>query len=552
MANMDTVSSKRMRHRLTERNIGEEQIPHQAKVVWGNIDRQQGTIAVLIHNLVVNPHTGQAWNGRSIEAGAPLAFAQGLAMAQQEAGDQSLPDDEECLRHATQARQHADIAGAVIEETEKILDDAVEYPPGSRCAGRKAIAGHHADQELARQREQDGDSRHQQRPVERYWIILAALVLAALDIMILWRPLLNLDYSLDSAGSLSKWVLALAFAGAQALFIDLAVHKYCEQERANTELRDAVKDYNRSVQRGLAESDLAAVAQRPRALDDLPAADEKLRAAYRWLFTTAAGVGVIAVFRVAFLSRAGGQSIIEATVFGAFVGLFLGALVLLIGSFACRGNRLGDRLRVGAGVVADIESRIQEGDRQVAEARDAARGELTNAEEARARAEDTREWVLQQYRQGFLYATGWLGLAKPPVDLADLVVPRKLEIADAATNQVHAANNKLEVIDQWLASEHGVTEPLHQPATPGAALALPQAASAVRIIEAPRPGERGRVVPVGCRMDPAPTEPRWLLVVAAAAAIGIALGAAVIAPTPEGGTPTAGYSLTTSNPGTLP
>ena len=550
MATMDKESSERMRHQLTERNIGEEQIPHQAKVVWGNIDRQQGTIAVLIHNLVVNPHTGQAWNGRSIEAGAPLAFAQGLAMAQQEAGDQSLPDDEECLRHATQASQHADIAGAVIEETEKILDDTVEYPPGSRCIGRKAIAGHHADQELARQREQDGDSRHQQRPVERYWIILAALVLAALDVMILWRPLLNLD-SLDSAGSLYKWVLALAFAGAQALSIDLAVHKYCERERANTELRDAVKDYNRSAQGGLAESDLAAVTQRPRALDDLPAADEKLRAAYRWLFTTAAGVGVIAVFRVAFLSRAGGQSIIEATVFGAFVGLFLGALVLLIGSFACRGNRLGDRLRAGAGAVADIESRIQEGDRQVAEARDAARGELTNAEKARARAVDTREWVLQQYRQGFLLATGWLGRAKPPVALADLVVPRKLEIAAAATDQVHAASNKLEVIDRWLAGKHVVAETLADSSTPGAALALPQATSAVRIIEAPRPGEHGRVVPVGCRMDPAPTEPRWLLVVATVAAIGIALGAAVIAPTPEGGTPTAGYSLTTFSPGSL-
>lgn len=530
--------------RLMERNIGKEHIPDQAKVVWGNIDPQLGTIAALIHNLVIHPSTGQPWNGQSVAVAAPPAFAQGLAMAQHEAGELSLPDDEEYLRRASEADQQADLAGATIEDTEKILDDTVEYPAGSRGSGREAIAKHQADRELARQREQDGDSRHRQQEVERHWIILAAVVLAALDVMLLWRPVLNLG-PLDSAGALYKWVLALAFAGVQALSIDLAVHEYRERERANTELRDAVKDYNRTAQRGLVQRDLAAVAQAPQPVEDLPAADEKLRAAYRWLLTTAIGVGVIAVIRVAFLSRSSGQSIIEATVFGAVVGIFLGALVLLLGSFSCRGNRLGERLKAGAAVVADVESRIQEGGRWVREARDAARLELTDAEKARARAADTREWVLGQYWQALLLATGWLGLAKPPVDHTELVAPRGLEVADAAARRVETVSCKLQVIDQWLAGKQIVVEPV-EPSTTGTALALAAgtpAASVGRLVEGPQPGERGGPVPVGYRINPPPTEPRWLLVVAAVAAIGIAFGAAVIAPTPEGGAQTAPQSL---------
>jgi hypothetical protein len=359
----------------------------------------------------------------------------------------------------------------------------VEYPPGSRGSGREAISKHDADRELADERERDGDSRHRQREVERFWIILAAVVLTALDVMLMWRPLLNLG-TLNSAGALYKWVLALAFAGAQAMSIDLAVHKYRERERANTELRDAVKDYNRTARRSQAQRDLAAVAQAPPPVDELPASDEKLRAAYGWLLTTAIGVGIIAIIRVAFLSRSSGQSIIEATVFGAFVGMFLGALVLLLGSFACRGNRLGERL----------------------------------------------QWVLGQYWQALLLATGWLGLAKPPVDHTELVAPRGLEIADAATRQVETVTSKLHVIDQWLAGKQVIAKP----STTGAGFALAAgapSASTGRLVEGPKPGERGGLVPVGYRIDPPPTEPRWLLIVAVIAAIGIAFGAAVIAPT---------------------
>ena len=462
-------------------------------------------------------------------------------MAQQEASDLSSPDDEEYLLRANQADQHADLGGALIEDTNKIIDDTVEYPPGSRGSGREAIAEHRADRVLAGEREIAGDSRHQKAEIERYWIIIVAVVLAALDVMLLWRPLLNLG-GITSAGALYKWVLAFAFAGAQALSIDLAIHGYRERERENRELRDAIKDHNRAARSGLIRRDLTAVTQPPPPVRDLPTVDEQLRTAYHWLLATAIGVGAIGVFRVAFLSRGSGQSIVEATLFGAFVGMVLGALVLLLGVFACRGNRLGDRLRAGAAVVADIENRIQEGARQVGEARDAARIELTAAEAARARAEDTREWVLGQYRQALLLAAGWLGMAKPLLDQTELVAPRKLSIANSATGQVQRVTDKLEMIDQWLTGDGLVasTEPAATPgiaaATPGTALELSPATpvgSTGRLVAAPRPGETGRLVRVGTDVEPPPTEPRWLLAVAAAAAVVLALVAAVIAPTPD-------------------
>ena len=528
--------------RLQDRNIAEEDVPPRARAVWASVNEQVGMIAVLVHNMVVSPVTGQPWNNRTQADIAAPAFAKGLAMAQQEASDLSSPDDEEYLLRANQADQHADLCGTLIEDTNKIVDDTVEYPPGSRGSGREAIAKHRADRALAGEREVVGDSWHQKAEIERYWIIIVAVVLAALDVMLLWRPLLNLGW-ITSAGALYKWVLAFAFAGAQALYIDLAIHGYRERERENRELRDAIKDHNRAARGGLIRRDLTAVTQPPPPVRDLPTVDEQLRTAYRWLLATAIGVGAIGVFRVAFLSRGSGQSIVEATLFGAFVGMVLGALVLLLGVFACRGNRLGDRLRAGAAVVVDIENRVQEGARQVGEARDAARIELTAAEAARARAEDTREWVLGQYWQALLLAAGWLGMAKPLLDQTELVAPRKLSIANSATGQVQKVTDKLKMTDRWLtadglvASIEPAATPDATPATPGTALELHSATTLVgptgRLVAAPRAGESGRLVRVGTEVEPPPTEPRWLLAVAAAAAVVLALVAAVIAPTPD-------------------
>lgn len=520
--------------RLKERNIAEEHIPPRARAIWPSIDPQVGTIAVIVHNMVVNPATGQPWNGQTAQVSAPAAFAQGVAMGQEEAVTLSEPEDAEYLQRVDRADEHANLANAMIEDTDKIPDDSVEFPPGSWVNGREAVATHRADRELAAEREQAGDSRHRQREIERIWVVLAAVVLTALDMMLLWRPLLNLG-EINTAGALYKWVLALAFAGAQAFFIDLAVHKYRERERDATERRDAVRDHNRAARRSLEQGDLAAVAQSSTDIEEIRTADRELQGAYRWLLTTAAIVCVIGVVRVTFLSRGGGQSVAEATLFGAVVGLMLGGVVLLLGSMACRGNRLGERLRAGAAVVADIGDRIQEGEGRVGDARDAARTELAAADRAHIQAENNRAWALGQYRQALLLATSWLALAKPPVDHTELIAPRELAIADAAAQKAHVIADKLRAVDQWLVETHDVAPPVALPVQ-GTSLegtsGTPTAATG-RLVDPVQPGGYGGTVRVGdYRIDPPPSEPRWLILVAAVAAIGIAFGAATMAPAP--------------------
>jgi hypothetical protein len=514
--------------RLRERNLAAEDVPPQARAVWPSLDVQVATIGVLIHNTVVNPATGDPWHGTRVADSAPAAFAQGVAMAQEEAITLSGLEDRQYLDHVNEADEQADLADATCKESDHILDDTVPFPPGTRSTARSAVAQHAADRELAAEREKDGDSRHSKQRIDRTGIAAAATALAAVDIMLLWRPLLNLG-ALDSAQSLYKWTLAVAFALAQALFIDLAVRRYQERERAARERRDAVSDANRAAGRGWAAGHRSAIIRPAPSPTEIDAAHRDLHIAYQWLLLTSAGVGLIGVLRVVFLSRASGQTILEATGFGSFVGLVLGALVLLLGELACRGNALGDRLRAGAETVAAVESQIQEGHRRVEEHRDEARRLLTVATTYMARARDTREWVIGQYWQALLLAARWLGMSAPPVEHSELVIPRELAIAETATARFAVVREKLRVIDEWLTVGSPVTD-----ATPAAAPALPSGRSGMapagRLIDEPRPGETGGLVRIGFSVPESPKEPRWMLAVAVVATVAVAYGAAIVAP----------------------
>ena len=185
-------------------------------------------------------------------------------------------------------------------------------------------------------------------------------------------------------------------------------------------------------------------------------------------------------------------------------------------------------------MITQVENQIQAGQRQVADYRDVARLELTAADAARARAQDTREWVIGQYWQALLLAAGWLGLPTPPVAHSDLIVARELSIADTAAAQTDIVLDKLRTIDHWLTTAPALPETTA--AAPGAALALatshPGAATG-RLVTEPEPGHRGGVVPLRHDIPEPPREPRWLLIVATVAAIAIAYAAAVIAPTAD-------------------
>lgn len=525
----------RMQRRLKERHIAQETIPSQAATLTGQISQQVLAIAVLIHNMVINPFTRQPWTpDQSVEDGARTAFAEGLAMCQEEAVTISLPGDEASLQRANDAECDVDLAGHSIEQTMQILDDNVDYPPGSQCRARQAINEHQADRNLSLERERDGDVRHQQRAIERGWTVIAALVLSGLEVLLLWKPVLGLS-AVAFADDLVKWCLALGFAAAQTLAIDFTVHRFREREREATDRHDAVNDFNRIVRQGPHREDLAAAAQSPPDLDKVREADAALTRAHQLLGLVAGGVGLVAIIRVAFLVREIGRSILEATVFAAFVGLLLGALVYLLGLIACRGNRLGDRLRAGAEVVADIDNRILEGTNRVAHARDSARLNLIAAAEARTWAEETREWVVDQYRQALLLAARLLGLPQPPVALSELVVSRELKVADATSKKIDEANNKLIKVNQWLAAPK--LEPAIEQEHAGKEVALAsenRGPQPVRVIPAPTSGELGQIVPASLTIGPRPTAPRWLLPAAASGCIVVAFVAALIAPTPEG------------------
>jgi hypothetical protein len=235
------------------------------------------------------------------------------------------------------------------------------------------------------------------------------------------------------------------------------------------------------------------------------------------------------VVRVAFLSREAGQSVAEATLFGTFVGGVFFALVVLLGWLACRGNQLGDLLRAGAEVVARLDALVQEGQRRVTTIRLAALRSLSDADGLRSEAKDIRAWVVSQYWQAMLLAVSWLGLDGPAVVHSELVLPRTLSVADAASELVEGVRAKIGRIDEWL------DEPAAAPT--GVMLALPAAGAQTTQRLGPPAGQPPGLVRVGLgyAIPKAPREPRWLLGAVAVGAVVVAFGAAVIAPTPDVG-----------------
>src|SRR5690348_8767574 len=71
----------------------EEAIPRQARSVWAALKLAVAIRAAFIHNLVADPESCLPWRSQRVEAAAPAAFAQGAALAQDEAAEQSRPSE---------------------------------------------------------------------------------------------------------------------------------------------------------------------------------------------------------------------------------------------------------------------------------------------------------------------------------------------------------------------------------------------------------------------------------------------------------------------------
>ncbi|MGH3813392.1 MAG: hypothetical protein ACRDUV_13220 [Pseudonocardiaceae bacterium] len=509
---------------LRGRNFAKEQLPAQLLAARGSTDPQVFEIAAEIYLAVIDPRSTTPWHGASVDSLASTAFAGAIARCQQEAVELSAAEEARSQLRVRDADKAVDAAEDMIHEANRISDDPVEDASGTQCPAREALAAHQADRALAAERESIGDTAHLKKPLLNAWIIIGAIVFAFLDMLLLWRPLLGLG-PLDTSGMLLKWVVAGCFIAAQALFIAMTLRYYRDRERESRDRRDAVQDHDRAAHRAVDQGDPSAPARQAPDINAITQADRKLITAQDWLVTAATVLGVIGAVRVALLARGNGQSVVEATLFGAIIGLILGGLVLLLGWVSCRGNRLGDRIRAGAEVVAGIHAREEQQHREVEAAREAARQALHDTDQARNDAAETREWVVNTYWQALLLASRWIAQPAPPAE--QLVVRRSLPTADDVTRRADAVTSRLTEVDSWLAGQPTTT------AQPSAAVAESVPAGhpgRLRPVAPPDPGQPGDVIGFDSNLPGAPQPPRWLILIGAGIAILAAFAAAVVAP----------------------
>ncbi|GAA3853311.1 hypothetical protein GCM10022243_18620 [Saccharothrix violaceirubra] len=489
------------------------ELPDRLRRAYGTTDIGVWSVAFDAYNNVVDIGTGKPWADGDVDDLAIGALEQTAAQCQKWAADRTEDQDREALRTYEEAAASA--AGALdwIEHTDTVLDEVVDGTEGATTA-RRLISDHERDQVLATQREADGDTRHRKHRIEHVWVVIAAFVLALLDVFLLWKPLLGLGFQ-GSSDMLLKWVIGTAFAVGQALFIERALHVYTQAERDDVDRRDAVRDYNRELRRG-------ALNPQDPGLDGVAEADRKLRTACRWLLAAALCTAVVAAVRVALLAGATGLPAVEGAVFASVVGLVLGGLVVLLGMAGARGNLLGDRLRWGRSVVAEVDGRVQEGRDKVAERREEARRHLLRADLIAAEATGRRHDIIAGYHQAMLLACSWSGADRKVLRRLE-IEPRSLPVADHSKTLCRTVNGKLEAVDAWLANRPSPLPMAHSQAP----LALP---SGKFRLPAVRPG--AGVVRYGAQHE-LPEEPGispWLLAGSALVVVVAAVVAAYFAP----------------------
>jgi len=522
----DAEPSQPPPRRLRQRKIGIEYLPRRARPTAHLADLDVLLIASDIHLRVVDPTTEQPWDADRREALVGNSFAVEVTSCHQEAVELSTPEDEVALHWVNRAEAASQAAKHAIDDARRIPDDNTEDVNGAAVTARAVAAEHDTDRSLAAEREVTGDYRHTERPIENAWIVVAAAVFAVLDLLLLWRPVLGLSFT-GSAGMVLKWCLAVFFSIGQALFVENVLRRYRERERDSNDRRAAVQDRNRVVRRAVLGQSLPPEPD----LKDVADADQRFVDAMYWLLLASALLGLIGAVRVAILSRGSGQSVAEATLFGAVVGLILGGLVLLVGFLSCRGNQLGTRLRSGARLIVDVDRRIAAACAEALAAADVARHDLSMAAAARSRADETRVWVVSAYWQAMLMASGWLGLDAPPTQNPSLTVDRTLPVRDEAERKRGEIERVLADVEEYLATRPVLTPPAPLVAITAGAWAAPghpTTAVEVRI----RPHDK-RIIGLEQELPPRRGTPRLLIVAGVVGAVLVSFAAASVAPAPE-------------------
>lgn len=504
-------------------------VPQQARplVAAGQIPDDVLTIAVEVHNKVVDPATGEAYAKKNYRNSVTQAFEGAWTAAQGDSTTAARPIDEYYLERARASSETANEAVAIMAEADTIRDQVVEAPSGAQLSRRQVAEEHRADDELARRREAEGDNRHRDRAIRRWIVAVGAAVYGLVDLALLYVPILNLG-AIEDRGDAIRWIIALILSGAQAALLEFVLREHREAERDCTDLRNAVRDHNRDLYRGNAVP--------PPDGTDIKTADSRLRRAQYKLAALAGITGVLAAVRIAILIREADRPVAEAALFGAAIGIVLGLLVLVLGRVLCRGNALGDRLRIGGKIVAETEQLVTQGVADVRDARDDAKAGLDSATAAKARGDEVRRSIAGVYLEGMQLAAIWLDVGRPPIPEEGSVPARTLAIVAEADRRVLEAAAVVQRIDTWLSQvqlspQRWQLEPA-QPALVATEVgATPAGTVQVRPPVGPSVSEAFPSDAV--TITPPPTEPHWLLAIGAVLTIAAAVAAAVGAPAIE-------------------
>ncbi|MEA5359064.1 hypothetical protein VA596_05910 [Amycolatopsis sp., V23-08] len=516
-------------------------LPRPAAMALGSTDEGVWTAAAATYLSVIDPATGKPDHDRPLADTAAGTIQNAAATCHAQALEYSAPTDDRAAEQDLEAAKHLAEAVDTIEHASGILNDPITGPDGEKIDGRRIQVIHHQDEQLARQRSAEGDSRHTQRSWEKAWRILASTLLGVMDAILLWKPLLNLSFTTGSDNAL-RWAIGLGMVSLQVLAIEWAARTFVSAERLSVDRRGAAADYNRPFRHGRSGPERPAPTT-----DEIAEADQQYSHAYYGLVGVAAAVAMIGGVRVAWLARQADLPVYEAVLFGIVIGLILGCVVVQMARLYCRGNLLGDRLEIERTVIDEITGRIKRAQGRVAAEREAAHSALVAADKLTNHAETLRQRTFADSLRAVELAWTWFGL--PPGDLDREEFRRRAlpEVEDTGARRVDL-RSRLDLVNTWLANRESI---FTSPVSPGGGPALAELTAGE--------GDRGSALPVFQEKDkliivgPTPVEipdrpkpPHRLMLIGAALTAVVTLATAWLAPVADSGSEETAQGLVTT------
>ncbi|WP_410669831.1 hypothetical protein [Amycolatopsis sp. cmx-4-68] len=515
-------------------------LPRPAVMAFATTDEGVWTAAVDTYLTVIDPDTGKPDHDRPLENTAAGAVRNAAANCQTLAFKSSARSDDRAEKQESEAAKHIGEAVDLIEHANAIMSEQVTGPDGAKIDGWKLQRIHRQDEEVAEARSASGDSRHLQWKWEKSWRLITSGLLGILDALLLWKPLLNLSFQERDPENIFHWGLGLIFVAVQVLFIDWAARTFVTAERLSADRRSAAGDYNRLFIGSRHGGD------RPRPTDaEIAEADQQLSRAYHILIWVAAAVALIGGVRVALLGSQAGLPWLQNALFGVIIGLILGCLIVLMTQLYCRGNLLGDRLRIEREAIEKLSGRFKRAQARVAEQRDNVWTALKASQEQARNAATIRTQTVADYRRAVGLAWTWLGLHPESLDEVDFLHRATPLVEDSAARRADL-ESRLEPVNKWLESR--VLPPPPPPAKHEISTEPSRTTGA--LVPLPRPTD-GRARAVGPRPIevPAPPKPphKWMLVGAALTVV-VTIATAAFAPATDLVSPETSNSPTVAGP----